>query len=136
MSGYQYYEFQALDRALTPEEQKTLQALSSRAHITPHRASFLYNYGDFRGGPEAVLTEYFDAMFYIANWGTWQIMFRFPKALVERSWFEPYEVEDAIAVSTTANHLILNIEIREEEGLMGWVEGEGWLPRLLPLRDG
>ncbi|MBE9109698.1 hypothetical protein IQ273_09760 [Nodosilinea sp. LEGE 07298] len=135
MSEYQYYEFQALDRLLTPEEQETLQALSSRAHITPHRASFVYNYGDFRGGPEAVLAKYFDAMFYIANWGTWQIMFRFPKALVERSWFEPYEVEDAIAVTTTTHHLILNIEIREEEGLMGWVEGEGWLPRLLPLRD-
>lgn len=135
MSEYQYYEFQALDRALTPKEQETLQALSSRAHITPHRASFLYNYGDFRGDPEATLAKYFDAMFYIANWGTWQIMFRLPKELVERSWFAPYEVEDAIALSTTAHHLILNIEIREEEGLMGWVEGEGWLSRLLPLRD-
>lgn len=135
MSEYQYYEFQALDRALTPKEQETLQALSSRAHITPHRASFLYNYGNFRGGPEALLAKYFDAMFYIANWGTWQIMFRFPKGLVEQSWFKPYEVEDAIALSTTAHHLILNIEIQEEEGLMGWVEGEGWLPRLLPLRD-
>ncbi|MGB6017281.1 MAG: hypothetical protein WBG32_21280, partial [Nodosilinea sp.] len=135
MSEYQYYEFQALDRALTPQEQKTLQALSSRAQITPHRASFVYNYGDFRGGPEALLAKYFDAMIYLANWGTWQIMFRLPKALVERAWFEPYEVEDAIALSTTADHLILNIEIREEEGMMGWVEGEGWLPRLLPLRD-
>ncbi|PZV09111.1 MAG: hypothetical protein DCF32_03195 [Leptolyngbya sp.] len=135
MSEYQYYEFQALDRPLTLKEQETLQALSSRAHITPNRATFLYNYGDFRGDPEALLAKYFDAMLYIANWGTWQIMFRLPKALVERSWFEPYEVEDAIAVSTTAHHLILNIEIREEGGMVGWVEGEGWLPRLLPLRD-
>ncbi|MBE9140532.1 hypothetical protein IQ254_25590 [Nodosilinea sp. LEGE 07088] len=135
MSAYQYYEFQALDRPLTLKEQEALQALSSRAHITPSRASFLYNYGDFRGDPEAVLAKYFDAMFYIANWGTWQIMFRFPKAMVERSWFKPYEVSDAIAVSTTTHHLILNIEIHEEEGLIGWVEGEGWLPRLLPLRD-
>lgn len=135
MSEYQYYEFQALDRALTPQEQETLQALSSRAHITPNRAVFLYNYGDFRGGPEALVAKYFDAMLYMANWGTWQLMFRFPKGLVERSWFVPYESEDAIAVSTTAYHLILNIEIQDEEGMMGWVEGEGWLPRLLPLRD-
>jgi hypothetical protein len=135
MSEYQYYEFQALDHPLTLKQQEALQALSSRAHITPNRANFLYNYGDFRGDPEAVLAKYFDAMFYIANWGTWQIMFRFPKALVERSWFKPYEVEDAIAVSTTNHHLILNIKIQEEEGLIGWVEGEGWLPRLLPLRD-
>ncbi len=135
MSVYQYYEFQSIDRPLTLPEQATLQALSSRAHITPNRASFLYNYGDFRGDPEAILAEHFDAMLYIANWGTWQIVFRFPKALVERSWFEPYEVEDAIALSTTAHHLILNIKIQEEGGMMGWVEGEGWLPRLLPLRD-
>lgn len=135
MSEYQYYEFQALDRPLTLKEQETLQALSSRAHITPNRASFLYNYGDFRGDPEAMLAKYFDAMLYIANWGTWQIMFRFPKGLVERSWFEPYEVEGAIALSTTTHHLVLNIEIQEEGGMAGWVEGEGWLPRLLPLRD-
>jgi hypothetical protein len=132
MSEYQYYEFHALDRALTPQEQATLQALSSRAHITPHGASFVYHYGDFRGDPEAILAKYFDAMLYIANWGTWQVMFRFPKGLVERSWFEPYEVDDAIAVSTTPHHLILNIEIQDEGGIMGWVEGEGWLPRLLP----
>jgi hypothetical protein len=135
MSEYQYYEFQALDRSLTPQEQKTLQALSSRAHVTPHRASFVYNYGDFRGDPEAILAQYFDAMIYLANWGTWQIMFRFPQGLVDRSWFTPYEVEDAIAVSTTAHHLILNITIQDEGGMMGWVEGEGWLPQLLPLRD-
>ncbi|MCC5899842.1 MAG: hypothetical protein JJU32_18225 [Phormidium sp. BM_Day4_Bin.17] len=135
MSEYQYYEFQALDRALTPQEQKTLQDLSSRAHVTPHRACFLYNYSDFGGDPEALLAKYFDAMLYIANWGTWQVMFRLPKALVDPAWFKPYEIEDAIAVSTTADHLILNIEIHEEEGMTGWVEGEGWLPRLLPLRD-
>jgi hypothetical protein len=135
MSEYQYYEFQAIDRPLTLKEQEALQALSSRAHITPNRASFVYNYGDFRGDPEAILAKYFDAMVYLANWGTWQLMFRFPKGLVDRSWFAPYEIDDAIAVSTTSQHLILNIEIQEEGGMMGWVEGEGWLPRLLPLRD-
>ena len=43
MSEYQYYEFQAIDRPLTLKEQEALQALSSRAHITPNRASFVYN---------------------------------------------------------------------------------------------
>lgn len=135
MSEYQYYEFQALDRPLTPQEQKTLQNLSSRAQITPHRACFLYNYGDFGGDPEALLAKHFDAMLYIANWGTWQVMFRLPKALVDPEWFKPYEIEDAIAISTTSDHLILNIEIHEEDGMMNWIEGEGWLPRLLPLRE-
>ena len=134
MSEYQYYEFQAIDRPLTPKEQETIQALSSRAQVTPHRAAFLYNYGDFRGNPEVILEKYFDVMFYIANWGTWQLMFRFPKKLVNLQWFRPYELEDAIELSISSKYVVLNIEIHEEGGI-GWVEGEGWLPKLLPLRD-
>lgn len=41
MSEYQYYEFQALDRALTAQEQKTLQALFSRAQVTPSLKAFM-----------------------------------------------------------------------------------------------
>ncbi|UBF24199.1 hypothetical protein K9N68_21075 [Kovacikia minuta CCNUW1] len=73
-------------------------------------------------------------MFYIANWGTWRLMFRFPKALVDPSWFQPYELKHTITVSTTSKYVILDIHITEEEGI-GWVEGEGWMPCLLPLRD-
>jgi hypothetical protein len=134
MSEYQYYEFQAIDRPLTKKEQDEIRKLSSRVQLTPNQAVFLYNYGDFRGDPEKVLTQYFDVMFYIANWGTWQLIFRFPKAIVDPKWFQPYELEDTITVSTTSKYVILNIHITEEEGI-GWVEGEGWLPRLLTLRD-
>ncbi len=37
MSEYQYYEFQAIDRPLTDEEQKTLRRYSGRAMITATR---------------------------------------------------------------------------------------------------
>jgi hypothetical protein len=134
MSTYQYYEFQTIDRPLTPQEQETIKQLSSRAEVTPHKATFLYNYGDFRGTPDELVAKYFDVMFYIANWGTWQLIFRFPKQLVNPQWFSPYELEDAIEITTTAEYLVLSITIQEEGGI-GWVEGEGWLPRLLPLRD-
>jgi hypothetical protein len=134
MSEYQYYEFQAIDRPLTPKEQDEIRKLSSRVQLTPSQAIFLYNYGDFRGNPEKLLTQYFDMMFYIANWGTWQLMFRFPKAIANPEWFQPYEIKHTITVSTTPQYIILDVHINEEEGI-GWVEGEGWLPRLLPLRD-
>ncbi len=134
MSEYQYYEFQAIDRPLTVEEQAEIRKLSSRANVSPTQASFVYNYGDFRGQPKALLTQYFDVMFYIAKWGTWQFLFRLPLALVDPAWFQPYCIPYAIATSTTPEHLILDITIQEEDGI-GWVEGEGWLPRLLPLRD-
>jgi hypothetical protein len=74
-------------------------------------------------------------MFYIANWGTWQLIFRFPKAIVDPKWFQLYELEDSITLSTTSKHVILSIHITEEEGLKGWVEGKGWMSRLAPLRD-
>ena len=135
MSEYQYYEFQTVDRPLTAKEQAEIKKLSSRVQLTPTRAVFLYNYGDFQGQPEKVLTKYFDVMFYIANWGTWRLIFRFPKAIVDPQWFQPYDLSDVITVTSTAKFIVLDIEIHEEEGLMGWVEGEGWLPRLLPLRD-
>ncbi|MDJ0718547.1 MAG: hypothetical protein QNJ54_30705 [Prochloraceae cyanobacterium] len=135
MSEYQYYEFQALDRRLSREEMAEIDKLSSRVQLTPTAAIFTYHFGDFRGNPKEVLTKYFDVMFYIANWGTWQLMFKFPRALVARKWFEPYELEDIITITQNNKYIIIDIEIFEENGLVGWVEGEGWLPRLLPLRE-
>jgi hypothetical protein len=42
MSEYQYYEFAAIDRPLTRDEQAELRAISTRALITP--ASFVNTY--------------------------------------------------------------------------------------------
>lgn len=61
MSGYQYYEFRALDRRLTVEQQQRLRALSSRADISATRLTNEYSYGDFRADPGQLLEEYFDA---------------------------------------------------------------------------
>lgn len=44
MSEYQYYEFQAIDRPLTIEEQRTVSNLSSRVDPHPRRAIFVYHY--------------------------------------------------------------------------------------------
>lgn len=136
MSGYQYYEFQAIDRPLTAKEQATIQKLSSRVEPTSHRAVFLYNYGDFRGKPEEIVTKYFDIMFHISNWGNRQLIFRFPRAIVDPDWYEPYALPYAITIKQTKQHVVLNINVSDEDGSMGgWVDGEGWLPQLLPLRD-
>src|SRR4051794_12697384 len=111
MSEYQYYEFQALDRRLTEAEMAEVRALSSRAAVTPTTARFVYNYGDFRGDPTAVLAKYFDVMLYIANWGTRRLMFRLPPAMVDRAALQPYCVDDSITLETRAAYLILDIRI-------------------------
>ncbi len=135
MSEYQYYEFQAIDRPLTKKERDEISELSSRVQLTPNQAIFLYNYGSFRGDPKKVLTQYFDMMFYIANWGTWQLIFRFPKAIVNPNWFQPYDLPDTVTISTTSQYIVLDIQLIEEEGIRGWITGEVWMPRLLALRD-
>jgi len=141
MSEYQYYEFQALDRPLTPEEQQAVAQLSSRVEPHPWRAIFTYSYG---GGlyprAEDVLAEYYDAMLYLANWGSRQLMFRFPRTLVDPVRMRQYNVEttdypsDIIQVDVKDEYAILNIQLDAEEGL-GWIEGEGWLGSLVGLRD-
>jgi hypothetical protein len=94
MSKYQYYEFQAIDRPLSEKEQAEVSSYSSRAEITSHHAVFTYNYSDFPGDSIKLLQKYFDAMLYLNNWGTKQLVFRLPRSLVDA---------DLIAVAAEAS---------------------------------
>ena len=132
---YQYYEFQALERHLTKAEQDYVQSLSSRVRPTATRAVFTYSHADFPGRPLSVLEKCFDAMLYMANWGSYQLAFRFPKSTVNIQALESYCVQGVIEVSTTAKYVILNIEIHEEEGGSWIEENNNWLSALLPLRQ-
>jgi len=140
MSEYQYYEFRAIDRPLTEEEQRAVSKLSSRVDMSPSHAIFVYNYSDLPASAEDLLARYFDAMFYIANWGSCQLMFRFPKKVIVLEQMQPYfqppfVVEDFVSLTEQGEYVILNIEWHEEAPDWGWVEGEGWLSRLMSLRD-
>ncbi|MCA2552896.1 MAG: hypothetical protein IM466_03885 [Microcystis sp. M04BS1] len=134
MSEYQYYEFQAIDRTLTQEERAAISQLSSRVKPTATSAIFTYSYGDFSGSPEKILAQYFDVMYYIANWGTQQLMFRFPKSLIDREAIEPYCVKYCISLSFSEDWAILDWKYGNEEGF-GWIEGEDTLSELLELRQ-
>src|SRR5437773_1581039 len=83
MSEYQYYEFQAVDRKLGEAEMRALRGLSSRARITATSFINEYNYGDFRGRPDALMEKYFDAHLYVANWGSHRLMLRLPRRLLD-----------------------------------------------------
>lgn len=135
MSEYQYYEFQAIDRPLTQEERAAIGELSSRVKPTATTASFTYSYGNFRGDPKQVLARYFDIMYYIANWGTQQLMFRFPTSLINREAIELYCIDDYISLSFAGDWAILDWEFSQEEGFNDWIEGEGILSELIGLRQ-
>jgi hypothetical protein len=61
-------------------------------------------------------------------------MFRFPKELVDIDEITPYCDGYYVSVETIDQYVILNIEFHNEEGF-GWIEGEGLLPPLIPLRN-
>jgi hypothetical protein len=138
MSTYQYYEFQAIDRPLTEEEQQAVARLSSRVDPHPRQAVFVYHWSNFHGNPREVLAKYYDAMLYMANWGSRQLMFRFPMTAMDlegaMAYCQPLIVQDYVSFSTVGEYTILNIEFHDEEG-DGWAEGEGWLSAMLNLRD-
>jgi hypothetical protein len=135
MSEYQYYEFQAIDRALTEEEQAHVRTLSRRVEPTPRQAIFTYSYGDFRGDPLTLLETHFDAMLYMANWGTRELAFRFPRELLNLEPLQRYYwAADEITLKTTDQHVVLDIHFDDEDG-GDWIEGEGLLSTLALLRE-
>jgi hypothetical protein len=133
MSEYQYYEFQAIDRPLTPEEQEKVSRLSSRTEATAYNAAFVYNYSDFPADEEELLAKYFDAMLHLANWGTSRLLFRFPRSIIDEEVLRPY-CYDSVKVWTQGDYVIFDMSVYDEEPY-GWVEGEGRLSPMLELRQ-
>jgi hypothetical protein len=135
VSEYQYYEFRALDRRLTSEQQKRLRTLSSRAEISATRFTNEYSYGDFRGDPGRLLEEYFDAYLYAANWGRRELAFRLPRALLDAQAARRYcDEEDRAWVTETSEHVIVWFRWDDDEG-DDWIEGDGLLDPLLDARS-
>ncbi|MCB0075998.1 MAG: hypothetical protein KDD73_01165 [Anaerolineales bacterium] len=134
MSEFQYYEWQVVDRPLTPIQQEAVGGLSSHISVTPHRAQVDYSWGDFKYDPITVLGDYFDAFLYMANWGHHRLAFRFPEGTIDERAIAAYENGDFIVVHHTIYSIIVELNTSESELARGWIEGEGWLSRLLPLR--
>jgi len=135
MSEYQYYEFRAIDKPLTEAQKSKVSAFSSRAYVTSHSASFVYNYGDFPGDTEKLMTEYFDAMLYMANWGSRHLMFRIPSDLIDLKKVAPYCISEEIEHRKTKDkkYILLDLNFNDEDQA-DWAEGEGWLDDLIECR--
>jgi hypothetical protein len=110
VSEYQYYEFLAVDRPLTEAQRAQLRALSTRAEITATRFTNEYQWGDFKGDPQKMMEQYFDAHLYFANWGTRRLMLRVPRAALDTETAEEYVYADtAASLTVTGEHLIIDL---------------------------
>ena len=137
MSEYQYYEFLAIDRPLTEDEIDDLRDLSTRAHITPVSFTNEYNWGDFKGSPNALMQRYFDAHVYVANWMTAIFMVRLPLEALEEKTAKAMSVPYMLDFKATRTHWIITWSLEESEDYdrFGLEDGRGWMARLAPVRD-
>lgn len=137
MSEYQYYEFLAIDRPLTSEETKDLRKLSTRAQITP--VSFIneYNWGGFKGDPDKLMQQYFDAHVYVANWMTSIFMVRLPIEALSKEIAKALTVSYNLDFNAVQTHWIITWCLEESENYdrFGMESGSGWMVRLAPLRE-
>lgn len=62
-------------------------------------------------------------MYYIANWGTQQLAFRFPKSLISPEAIAPYCIKGAIELTVTGDWAILDWKFNDENGF-GWIDDD------------
>ncbi len=137
MSEYQYYEFRTINRQLTKAEQVAVNNLSSHGHTTATSFSVDYSWGNFKHDVDTVLAQYFDSAFYITNWGTTELKFCFPKALLDLRTVEPYLVDEekiTIDTKTVGDRLIITFA-RQEEGRDSWGDDSAVLSSVAGLYD-
>jgi hypothetical protein len=133
VSEYQYHEWQAVDRVLTLEEQDAVNDLSSYIEVSSSRAMITYHWSDFRHDPKQVLLKYFDAYFYLANWGSLRLMFRFPNGLLDEADIEPYCFDEYITFETNGRYQVLDLDFSPKDG-GGWMEADAGLSHFIRLR--
>ncbi len=134
MSEYQYYEFQAIDRPLTTAEMQELRSYSTRAIITATSFINHYEWGSFKGDEDAWMAKYFDAFLYLANWGTHVLKLRWPSAVLSPATARLYCPGETVSARKAKDRMVVTFVSDNEEG-EDWVEGDGHLAAMLPVRD-
>ncbi|HEX6402295.1 MAG TPA: hypothetical protein VF003_03895 [Pseudonocardiaceae bacterium] len=116
MSGYQYYEFLAVDRPLDDRQQAEVRSLSTRASITATSFANEYHWGNFQGDPTRMMERYYDAHLYLTNWATHRIMLRLPRDLLDIDVARDRCVGDQVTAWTTSKFLVLDMTSEDDSG--------------------
>lgn len=137
MSEYQYYEFAAIDRPLTRAEMAQLRAVSTRAEITPAGFVNHYEWGGLKADPADWMRRYFDAFIYTADWCSCRLALRVPLATFCKTELKPFAARHSLIIEACDEHWLVDWSLDESEDYdrFGMDEGNGWMRRLVPLRD-
>jgi len=137
MSEYQYYDFRAIDRALTPKQMEALRKISKRARITPVSFTIEYNFGALRKDPEVLLRRFFDAHVYLSNWGAVTFMLRLPIDALPKPVAEAFSGLASLQIQSDEEFWIVSWRIEGEsaEDWLGGDEDGDWMSRLVSVRE-
>jgi len=133
VSEYQYYDFRAIDRALTKADMAELRSVSTRAVITSTSFTNHYEWGDLKADPLKLLEKYFDTFLYVANWGTRELCLRLPLELADYKMLRAMLAGEAAQVRKSGNSVIVAFENQFEDD--DWDDGTGWMGSLMSLRS-
>nr|WP_199044185.1 hypothetical protein [Glycomyces salinus] len=115
MSTYEYYEFLALDRPLSADEQAQVRELSTRAEITATSFTNEYHWGEFKGNPYRMVARYYDAHLYYADWGARELLLKLPRRAVDVESIEPFQADDGVGITSSGKHFIFELSYSTEE---------------------
>jgi hypothetical protein len=124
MSEFQYYEFLAVDKPLSAEQQRELRAMSTRARITATSFTNTYQWGDLKANPVHLMERHFDVHVYASNWGHYRLLLRLPKAAVDMELIALYCGTEALDFTETEDHVILDFNASEVETDAWWEPGD------------
>lgn len=138
MSEYQYCEYLAIDGPISDEGLRYARSCSSRATVSRFHWQNTYTFGDFRGSVSTLL-KYYDAHFYLANWGVVRLGLAFPKGVLSEKLLQPYlrkcdHYEPTLGFEEHGERCIVWWEYNEE-GAGWWKEGDGLIESLIGVRE-
>jgi hypothetical protein len=137
MSEHQYYEFVAIDRTLNRDQMAELRTRSSRAAITPTSFVNEYTWGDLKADPADWMRRFFDAFVYTANWRSCRLAMRLPIDTFDEAELTRFGTQGALTIEDSGTHWIIDWSLDEgqDDDRFGMETGQGWMGRLMPLRD-
>lgn len=134
MSEYQFYEFRAVDRMLSPAEMANLRRISTRARITGAGFMNSYDWGDLKADPRKLVDRYFDLFVYFADWGSRHFAMRVPKSALAHADVDRFlPGDDCARIRRSGANVVIEVTGDEIEA-DDLDDGKGWLDTLAPLR--
>ncbi|MFB6350671.1 MAG: hypothetical protein ABEK29_02625, partial [Bradymonadaceae bacterium] len=113
--GYDFYEFLALDRPLTSDEQAELDELSSRSSPTDRRIAFEYNYSTLSANVTDLVAEYFDVGLHVSKYGRRRLLFRVPSNHPVVDILPTFLVPESLACHEQSERIVFVADVTDRD---------------------